>query len=105
VLPPHGVWVITQRSPFCLGSVLFIAFRDEYISSYRVYVSTRQLTVFKNVSIILVQIVRTTLDAFRCEKFDHLSAQHRAVRALVTVANVAAIGRPKMAYRDVENNS
>ena len=48
------------------------------ISSYRVYVSTRQLTVFKNVSIILVQIVRTTLVAFLC---DHLSAQHLTGRA------------------------
>ena len=37
------------------------------ISNYRIYVSTKQVKVFKYVSITLVQIGRTTLDAFWCE--------------------------------------
>ena len=45
------------------------------ISSYRGYISTKQLTVFKDVPIILIQLVRITLDA------DHLSAVLLAVRA------------------------
>ena len=73
------------------------------ISSYRVYVSTKQLTVFKNVPIILVQIVRTTLDAIGVKIRPFVSATSR--RGFAPVANVAASGRPKMAYRNVEINS
>ena len=38
------------------------------IESYRIYVSTRQLTVFKDMTIILVEIDRMTLDALWSEK-------------------------------------
>ena len=40
----------------------------QIISSYHIYVSTKQLTVFENMTIILVEIVRMTLDAFWSEK-------------------------------------
>ena len=65
---------------------------------YLKIILTKQLTVFKNMTIILVEIVRMTV------KIDHLSVQHFMARAggFAPEVTVAAIGRPKMAYLDVE---
>ena len=51
----------------CQRTFQIKTFTQDY-QSYCIYVSTKQLTVFKNMAIILVQIVRMTLDAFSCEK-------------------------------------
>ena len=53
-------------------------------------------------TVILVEIVRMTLDAFWSEKS---TICKRNISPLTPrVANTAAIGRPKMAYLDVEKN-
>ena len=59
----------------------------------------KQLTVFTNMTIILVEIVRMTLDAFWSEKstmYQRNISQHAP--RVCAGGNVAAIGRPKMAY-------
>ena len=56
-------------------------------------------------TIILVEIVRITSDAFWSEKLTFVSATfHRSRRGFAPKANVAAMGRPKMAYLDIEKN-
>ena len=56
-------------------------------------------------TIILVEIVRITLDAFWSEKLTFVSATfHCSRRRFAPEANVAAMGRPKLAYLGIEKN-
>ena len=74
-----------------------------YFRLSKVNVSTKQLTALKNMTIILVEIVRMTLDAFWSEK--STICQHNCSRrGFAPEPNVAAIGQPKTAYLNVEKH-
>ena len=54
-------------------------------------------------TIKLVEIVRMTLDAFWSEKWT-IATFHCSCRGFAPEADVAAIGRPKMAYLNVKKS-
>ena len=64
-------------------------FTSDYLKLPHLCFDTK-LTVFKNMTIILVEIVRMTLDAFWSEKSTNCQ---RNISPIVPRANVALIGR------------